>query len=327
MTQGGVRPPYVLRRTRRRWPSAGRPEGRAPASCGVRGGGGRSAGRPARRRLRPAAYAAGGGRTQDVQASRPCVLRRTRRRWPVCRTSAAPGACVLRRTRRRWPSQDVPRGRAPASCGVRGGGDRSAGRPVPDGRLRHAVVTRREVPLRMTQGPPRTGRRTDSSTPWTSTQVRQSGRSVHSVFASSTAAFAAQNCRRWRIGSLHDPDSTHQQQRPRAAGRRAARNPPRHPHHRRSCRRELVDRHPTGRPAARLAVRRRRTARPPHRTALLTDQDGRPRKVSGWLADVQHTTPSAAGSQLRTARLLRSTCRWSPPPSWTASSPRRRPPS
>ena len=31
----------------------------------------------------------------------------------------------------------------------------------------------------------------------------------------------------------------------------------------------------------------------------------RPRSVPGWLADVQHSTPGAAGSQLRTARLLR----------------------
>ena len=32
---------------------------------------------------------------------------------------------------------------------------------------------------------------------------------------------------------------------------------------------------------------------------------GRPRTVAGWLAEVQHTTAGAAGSQLRTARLLR----------------------
>jgi hypothetical protein len=44
-----------------------------------------------------------------------------------------------------------------------------------------------------------------------------------------------------------------------------------------------------------------------HRTAgLLTDQDGTARKVSGWLADLQHSTPSHAGTQLGTARLLRS---------------------
>jgi hypothetical protein len=36
------------------------------------------------------------------------------------------------------------------------------------------------------------------------------------------------------------------------------------------------------------------------------DLDGQARTLAGWLADVQRTTPSAAGSQLRTARLLRS---------------------
>lgn len=42
--------------------------------------------------------------------------------------------------------------------------------------------------------------------------------------------------------------------------------------------------------------------------ALPSDDDGprsRPRSVPGWLADVQHSTPGATGSQLRTARLLR----------------------
>jgi hypothetical protein len=38
----------------------------------------------------------------------------------------------------------------------------------------------------------------------------------------------------------------------------------------------------------------------------VTDDDGRARKVTGWLADLQHTTASSTGSQLRTARLLRS---------------------
>ena len=41
--------------------------------------------------------------------------------------------------------------------------------------------------------------------------------------------------------------------------------------------------------------------------ALPADEDGprsRPRSVAGWLADVQHSTPGATGSQLRTARLL-----------------------
>src|SRR5919112_706809 len=38
----------------------------------------------------------------------------------------------------------------------------------------------------------------------------------------------------------------------------------------------------------------------------VTDTDtGRPRTVAGWLAQVQHNTAGAAGSQLRTARLLR----------------------
>ena len=32
---------------------------------------------------------------------------------------------------------------------------------------------------------------------------------------------------------------------------------------------------------------------------------GRPRTIAGWLAQVQHTTAGTAGSQLRTARLLR----------------------
>ncbi len=36
------------------------------------------------------------------------------------------------------------------------------------------------------------------------------------------------------------------------------------------------------------------------------DEGGRARSVAGWLADVQHGTSGAAGSQLRTARLLRS---------------------
>ena len=35
------------------------------------------------------------------------------------------------------------------------------------------------------------------------------------------------------------------------------------------------------------------------------DLDGRARTAAGWLADLQHTTPAAVGSQLRTARLLR----------------------
>ena len=43
------------------------------------------------------------------------------------------------------------------------------------------------------------------------------------------------------------------------------------------------------------------------RTAgMVTDDTGQARKVSGWLADLQHTTPSHTGTQLRTARLLRS---------------------
>ena len=37
---------------------------------------------------------------------------------------------------------------------------------------------------------------------------------------------------------------------------------------------------------------------------LQTDDSGRGRSVAGWLADVQHGTAGAAGSQLRTARLL-----------------------
>ena len=37
----------------------------------------------------------------------------------------------------------------------------------------------------------------------------------------------------------------------------------------------------------------------------VADQDGTPRKLSGWLAELQRTTPSATGAQLRTARLLR----------------------
>jgi hypothetical protein len=39
--------------------------------------------------------------------------------------------------------------------------------------------------------------------------------------------------------------------------------------------------------------------------AVLDEDTGRPRTVAGWLAQVQHGTASAAGSQLRTARLLR----------------------
>jgi hypothetical protein len=35
------------------------------------------------------------------------------------------------------------------------------------------------------------------------------------------------------------------------------------------------------------------------------DPDGRARTTAGWLADVQHSTPSTTGGQLRTARLLR----------------------
>ncbi len=53
-------------------------------------------------------------------------------------------------------------------------------------------------------------------------------------------------------------------------------------------------------------------------------EDGRPRKLTGWLADLQHTTPSSTGSQLRTAQLLRA-MPWSPTPSWTAPSPRSKP--
>ena len=40
--------------------------------------------------------------------------------------------------------------------------------------------------------------------------------------------------------------------------------------------------------------------------SVLDPDTGRPRTVAGWLAQVQHSTASAAGSQLRTARLLRS---------------------
>ena len=39
--------------------------------------------------------------------------------------------------------------------------------------------------------------------------------------------------------------------------------------------------------------------------SVVDDDTGRPRTVAGWLAQVQHGTASAAGSQLRTARLLR----------------------
>ena len=222
----------------RRWPlrRTSGPDS-ASASNGVRGGSGRPAGRPAR--------------------SRRCVLRRTRRRWPFRRTSGRAGRCVLRRTRRRWPFRRTSRRRAPASYGVRGGGGRSAGRPAGRG-LRHTSYAA-EVPLRMTLPAAASAlRRTrpEWPSPWTpaaapravtSTRVRQSDRSVHSVFASSTAAFAAQNCRRWRIGSSYDPDSTHQQQRPRAAGRRAARHPARHPHAPPSCR-------PSSRPSPRRSA-------------------------------------------------------------------------
>jgi len=41
-------------------------------------------------------------------------------------------------------------------------------------------------------------------------------------------------------------------------------------------------------------------------TVPTDEHSGRARSVAGWLADVQHTTAAAAGSQLRTARLLRS---------------------
>lgn len=48
--------------------------------------------------------------------------------------------------------------------------------------------------------------------------------------------------------------------------------------------------------------------RPEQRTGgtLPADDTSRKRSVAGWLADVQHGTPGASGSQLRTARLLRS---------------------
>ena len=39
--------------------------------------------------------------------------------------------------------------------------------------------------------------------------------------------------------------------------------------------------------------------------SLPSDDGGRPRTVSSWLADVQSATTSATGSQLRSARLLR----------------------
>ena len=39
--------------------------------------------------------------------------------------------------------------------------------------------------------------------------------------------------------------------------------------------------------------------------SVIDDETGRPRSVAGWLAQVQHSTASTAGAQLRTARLLR----------------------
>ena len=43
-----------------------------------------------------------------------------------------------------------------------------------------------------------------------------------------------------------------------------------------------------------------------HRSGgTVPDDDGRARTVAGWLAQLQHATPSTTGTQLRTARLLR----------------------
>ena len=224
--------------------------------------------------------------------------------------------------------QDVPRPTArcrlrPAACaadrwsGSAGRPARAAMRPRTSRRpVRRSVQLQRRAATRRrcrSAGPPRLrGRRRALA-------VRQSGRSVHSVFASSTAAFAAQNCRRWRIGSWHDPDSTHRQQRPRAAGRRAARHPPGHPHHRPAADRTR-DRHAAGRPAARLAVRRRRTARPPHRRNGHRRARCRPegqrlarRPAAHHPRRRRHPAPHRPAAPVD--------CRWSPTPSSTGSSP------
>ena len=73
-----------------------------------------------------------------------CVLRRTRRTWPVRRTSRA--AWCLRPAAHAADvadPQDVPRGLVLASCGARGRCGRSAGRPARSG----ACVLRRTRPM------------------------------------------------------------------------------------------------------------------------------------------------------------------------------------
>ena len=110
-----------LRRARRRWPLRRTSRARALASCGVSGGGGHFAGRP--------------GPPQDVGAE-PGALPPLRHAYAA--GAAAPHDVPRRGSRHRAASaadvatsQDVPRPRATASCGVSGGCGHVAGRPEP----------------------------------------------------------------------------------------------------------------------------------------------------------------------------------------------------
>ena len=101
----------VLRRTRPTWPLRRTSRGRwGGASCGARGGHGRSAGRPGR--------------------ARPCVLRRTQPRWPLCRTSCS-RRCVRRPRRPVVPLRMTLRRVVAVTCpGARSRRPQDVGRPA-----------------------------------------------------------------------------------------------------------------------------------------------------------------------------------------------------
>ena len=71
------------------------------------------------------------------------------------------------------------------------------------------------------------------------------------------------------------------------------------------------DRHPAGRPAARLAVRRRRTARPPHRRHRHRRAPARPGRSAAGSPTSSTATPSAAGTPAAHRPAAPATCRWS----------------
>ena len=232
--------------------------------------------------LRPAAHAAVVAVLQDVRA-RPggCVLRRRRWTWRWTGRSAGrparPSACVIHPARRLVPlCMTLP----------------AAASSLP------AYVAGMAVAQDVRQRPAR--RSVDEHSGPTVRQVcPQRLRLIHSRF------------RREKLSEVADrfidmtPTAPHQQQRPRAAGRRAARHPAGHPQHQR-LQTELATVTPqVGRLLGWLSAA---AGQLDHRTAgTVTDDDtGPPARSAGWLADPQHATPSAAGTQLRTARLLRS---------------------